>query len=133
VTDKQHALRRLGRLVEERRLALGRSQVEVAGTSDTYRRLRDGLPTRSQTWRQAEKALEWETFSIDKVLDGGDPVELPPTPTVGANQQRKIRVMRDLGRSLVALEDASDEVLEQAERDLERLLATLRKDNNNTT
>lgn len=70
------ARQRLGKLIDDRREALGLSQREVARHSLTYANLAAGRPVKPETIRRAFRMLGWDPASIPDVLDGGQPREL---------------------------------------------------------
>lgn len=63
---------RLGRLIELARTSATPyiSQRKIAGQTETYQRLRDGLVVQAKTLRAAEKALGWAMFACDDLLGG---------------------------------------------------------------
>jgi hypothetical protein len=77
---------RLARLMDERRAELALDWNDVAQragiTKEGLRTVRDGtaLNPRPKTRRGIERALHWASGSFDRVLDGGDPETVVPTP-----------------------------------------------------
>jgi hypothetical protein len=77
------ARERLAREIETRALDLGltlRDLAQTAGLSyEALRNIRHGTGgMRPLTARKVEAALRWENGSINRILDGGEPVALPP-------------------------------------------------------
>lgn len=74
----------LGEVVESRRLQLRLSKEEAARRSGlsvkTWTSVEAGREVRKTTYVGVEAAMEWERGSVSAVLDGGDPVALPPVP-----------------------------------------------------
>jgi predicted DNA-binding transcriptional regulator AlpA len=71
--------------MDERRGELALTWDEVAteaGISvQTIYRAINGTPMRTTTRKGLERALRWESGSVDRILDGGSPVALPePDP-----------------------------------------------------
>lgn len=130
-TRPDHA--RLAHLVEERRQELGVSQRDVAHTTDTYGRIMRGDGIRDSTARRAERALRWAPRSFDRILAGGDPIEIDETPPKIDPRDRRIRVMRDLNGAALAVEDVPEDALTEVEALADRILATLRSHNPPTT
>jgi len=81
---------KLGQQVRDRRAELGLTQAEVAergGPSvETLRALENNRSKRlsPRVRRALERVLQWETGSIDAVLDGGAPTLARPRPVVAA-------------------------------------------------
>jgi transcriptional regulator with XRE-family HTH domain len=81
---------KLGQQVRDRRAELGLTQAEVAergGPSvETLRALENDRSKRlsPRVRRALERVLQWETGSIDAVLDGGVPTPTRPRPVVAA-------------------------------------------------
>lgn len=72
---------RLSTLMEDRRLALGLSWREVAQRADlayeTVRALRTGDGgVQSLTAANLDRALQWQTGSVERILAGGDPLPM---------------------------------------------------------
>lgn len=72
---------RLARLMNDRRMALGLKWSDVAaagGTSpETLRAVRrESAPLRDLTKAGIARGLQWTTDSVDRVLGGGNPVQL---------------------------------------------------------
>ncbi len=86
MTEQDQAARtRLAQLIDERRDQLGLYWNEVAQLADiTKEGLRSvRLETRGlrpATKRGIERALRWEAGTVDRILAGGDPEEMPPAP-----------------------------------------------------
>lgn len=78
----------LGTAVRERRYELGLSQADVTARGgpsvETLRALEKNRAGRltDKLRRALERALDWESGSIDDVLDGSPPRPRPPTATV---------------------------------------------------
>ncbi|WP_411815538.1 helix-turn-helix domain-containing protein [Gordonia sp. SND2] len=74
---------RLGAAIAERRRQLGLSQIEVwqrgGPSNSTLTRIENGLgdPPSSATLRKLDVALDWQSGSAARALDGGDPVARP--------------------------------------------------------
>jgi hypothetical protein len=74
---------RLAKLIDERRDQLGLYWNEVAQLADITK---EGLRSvrfetralRPATKRGIERALRWEAGTVDRILEGGDPDEMPP-------------------------------------------------------
>lgn len=70
-------LQRLGKLVAERRRALGLGILNAASraaiSKDTWKRVELGLRVRDTSYTDVERALQWEAGSCLHVLDGGEP------------------------------------------------------------
>lgn len=75
--------RRLAQAIEDRRTELRMTLDDVGDAAgihpETVARVRDGSrPIRKLTRRGLEDALRWQPGSIQRILEGGDPIELPP-------------------------------------------------------
>ncbi len=71
------ALERLGRLVRQRRMALGINR-DVAShragfSRETWRKIEGGEKVSDYSLARAERVLGWPPGTIDGVLEGGDP------------------------------------------------------------
>ncbi|MFI7630248.1 hypothetical protein [Microbispora rosea] len=89
---------RLARLMDERREKLGLDWNDViAGSGLTKTGLHhvrfENRTMRASTKRGIENALRWEPGSIDSILDGGDPVELPEPPPVVTKQPDLLQML----------------------------------------
>jgi hypothetical protein len=71
-------LQRLGKLVAERRRAIGLGILNAANkaaiSKDTWKRVELGLRVRDTSYTDVERALQWEAGSCVAVLEGGDPI-----------------------------------------------------------
>jgi hypothetical protein len=83
MTEQDQAARsRLAQLIDERRDQLGLYWNEVAQLADITK---EGLRSvrfetrglRPATKRGIERALRWEPGTVDRILEGGDPEEMP--------------------------------------------------------
>jgi hypothetical protein len=77
------ARQRLADLMDERRQELDKLWQDVASDGDislkALHAARSGdTSIRPATRRKIEKGLRWERMSVDRILDGEDPVPLPP-------------------------------------------------------
>lgn len=86
MTEQDKAARaRLAKLMDERRDQLGLYWNEVAQLADITK---EGLRSvrfetralRPATKRGIERALQWKVGTVDRILAGGDPDEIPPMP-----------------------------------------------------
>lgn len=72
----------LAEVVGARRRELRLSKEEAARRGSmsvkTWTSVEEGRPVRDTTHVGVEEALEWERGSVSAVLDGGDPILLPP-------------------------------------------------------
>ncbi|OHV42231.1 hypothetical protein BBK14_11465 [Parafrankia soli] len=80
--DEAGSRRRLGRLIDEQREALGKSQVEVAKHGVTYQKILAGDSSVSErTLRRAFRVIGWDPTSLPGVLAGGNPRPASPDST----------------------------------------------------
>ncbi|MCT1885775.1 helix-turn-helix domain-containing protein [Dietzia cinnamea] len=116
MSDEQ---RRLGEHVAARRLALGLSYTQVhqqGGPSDTRTRAIEngtGPALRSSTLDKLDTALRWAPGSARAVLNGGDPVPLPASPT----KENVPRMSLDEGKFLVSNNEIAQMVASLRELD----------------
>ncbi|MEV5211256.1 hypothetical protein AB0K35_27670 [Micromonospora sp. NPDC053740] len=79
----------LARAVRNRRIVLGFSQRQIAARGHlaprTVVKVENAYPEtlRARTTAALERALQWDAGSIQRVLDGGTPVELWTPPAAG--------------------------------------------------
>ncbi|MCG5464308.1 helix-turn-helix domain-containing protein [Micromonospora sp. MED01] len=90
--DQPNPMDRLARAARNRRIVLGLSQRQVAERGPIAKRtvvsVENGHQERLQdrTITALERALEWDTGSVQRVLDGGKPVVLS-TPPIGGTPE----------------------------------------------
>lgn len=122
-------LARLGRLVAARRKKL-RMSVETAAKRAkinrlTWRSIEAGevRDRRDTTFPGVEEALEWEGGSVDRIMNGGTPVEIEPpaaeVPDAVEDAARLLRLVRDQFGEQVY--DEALKVVERAGADTDRI------------
>lgn len=101
---------RLGRIVEAARTSAQPyiSQRKIAGQTETYARLRDGLVVQAKTLRNAERALGWAMFACDDLLDGASEPRLA-TPSEEYDDEAAIvsRAYEEAGEIIKGLAGAT--------------------------
>jgi hypothetical protein len=99
---------RLGRAVKERREALRISQGAAGISASTWRKVEHAVepPYRRATLLTIAAALGWTPDSIDRLLDGKDPLELDGTRHGPAPSNRSVEERLDqLEAEIVSLRD----------------------------
>src|SRR5690606_40483070 len=96
MTPMTPAAQRLDALIDKRRLELGlrwKGIAERAGiTHQTLLQLRKGEPVSDLTVARTEQALQWQNGSIQRILEGGDPL---PAPSDEKQESTKRTVVSD--------------------------------------
>ncbi|WP_158712308.1 hypothetical protein [Streptomyces sp. NRRL F-5135] len=81
-------LEKLGREVDLRITELGLEYAEVARAAEisveTLSKIRRGARARAVTYRRLERALRWESGSVDAILKGGVPRKTPDDADLSA-------------------------------------------------
>lgn len=122
---------RLAQLMEERRLDLGLRWNDVAAESgmsvEGLRAMRrDGAVPRPLNQRGIEKALRWERGSIDRILQGEDPVPVAAAPDAELDALERSLDLDlsaldpELRRALLRHYQRIDERMSELERQAER-------------
>ncbi|MFG2046038.1 multiprotein-bridging factor 1 family protein [Micromonospora sp. NPDC048935] len=92
IPDQPSPMARLARAVRNRRIVLGLSQKQLGErgpiSQRTVAKVESGHKDRlhDRTAAALERALQWETGSIQRVLGGGTPVDLS-TPPIGGTPE----------------------------------------------
>lgn len=120
----QQARRRLDRLMDQRRAELRMRWKDVAAraglTTEGLGGVRKGTGgIRALTKRGIEDALHWAPGSVERILEGGDPLpaDHPPADAMGATEailddmERRVADMKRLSRRDLAAIDALIEAL----------------------
>lgn len=94
--------------LDRRRSELGLRWEDVSALSGVARssiaKIRNGSVPRQITRRDLERALQWEPFSIDAILAGGE-----PTPIADEPQAVETATLSELIEQLVDLTDTPEE------------------------
>lgn len=94
MTPVDPAWPRLGQLVRERREALRISQGAAGVSVATWRKVEHAVdpPYRRSTLLAIERVLLWAPGSIDRILDGADPIDLDPRGVAPTSQSVEKRL-----------------------------------------
>lgn len=100
--------KRLGNAIRYRREALGLTQNAGGVSPATWRKMETGKapPYRSSSVAAVCRVLRWTPDSFDRVLRGGEPVELSPPPGATPEQSDMERRIASLEAELGSVKDA---------------------------
>lgn len=108
--------KRLGNVIRGRRDALGLTQNAGGVSPATWRKMETGKapPYRSSSVAAVCRVLGWTPDSFDRVLEGGDPVEVGPPEGAGHQpdgmEERVASLEADIGTMKDALGSLADEM-----------------------
>lgn len=119
--ERDESVQRLATLMGERRVALRKKWEDVAAEADVsgtfLRKIRNGAGASPLTISNLEAALRWAPGSFQRIMDGGDPIEIAEvsaTSSIAATIRAEAEVVK---------EDQTGEGLEAAIRELARRLS----------
>lgn len=119
--ERDESVQRLATLMGERRVALRKKWEDVAAEADVsgtfLRKIRNGAGASPLTISNLEAALRWAPGSFQRIMDGGDPIEIAEvsaTSSIAATIRAEAEVVK---------EDQTSEGLEAAIRELARRLS----------
>lgn len=119
-----YAPRSLGWWMNERRGELGlrwEDVAERAGVSpQTLYRISDPNRIRVGTRKGIERALRWQSGSIESIAEGGEPTPLPDEPET-PEPADEISELREMARSLQEQAEASTRLADQLLQRIDRL------------
>lgn len=113
----------LGWWMDERRGELGLTWHEVAEAAGvsvpTLRRnANDPSGMRTTTKKKIERALRWESGSIDAILDRGEPTPVEPEPA--SEPEKRWNLLERIEQLRTELNNRLDELAQEAEEDSHR-------------
>ena len=117
--ERDESVERLAKLMGERRVALRKKWEDVAAEAEVsgtfLRKIRNGAGASPLTIANLEAALRWAPGSFQRILDGGDPIEVAEVSATSS-----IAAMVRADAEVVKSEDQAGEGLEAAIRELAR-------------
>lgn len=120
--ERDENVQRLAKLMGERRVALRKKWEDVAADADVsgtfLRKIRNGAGASPLTIANLEAALRWAPGSFQRILDGGDPIEVADVSATSS-----IAATINAAAEVVKADDQTGEGLEAAIRELARRLS----------